>query len=881
MTSPLFAIVGSGVLTRHRWEAEGGAAATVFLDAAAPLHAAFVFIYCLSVVLVVWGRTVFPAHTTYLLFALFHATLLMLAAPLGTAEFVFLPVNCPRAGGSRAACLDSFFWPSARKFSCTCAPTLTQPTQSTWAPVASCGSRHFSLWRRLWCATRFESRRARASPHAAPLSTGWNCGTACATCLPCCTGACGRPGACAHRVGSTLFGPFVFFPFPLSRLFPRVHQSGELTLWFALRHAFGTALLSLVVTPFALTLLYEPPLSSVGVAELDTCPKPLRPLRAAVVRAAMGARRHAFGGQPILDASSHAFILVYATSLLCFHLAAAPFTTSFLYIGNRFCGVTARAAPSPDSHTSPPTRFCTDTHVSHAPRVRPQFMVSVACALARARESTATKIVADAAALAAEADAAAVEALRSAAVAAQSEAAILRGVAAALTALLPGAVAVGVASFHASGGVDALGSLFVSASSGAAERALSSALPDAVGALPPPPSRASPSDPLPPPPLCSSVHALCSLAVAAEAAGGAAAAPRLDSADAPLGLQAFSDWAAAAACGGDALPTQRALTLRIDAGSVCVGFATVHFPTPARASRDTSASVRSALDIAGRALFVRRAFSVVEGAGARGVSSSDGGAPSAAAAAHADASPPPPPAPAAAAAPGAMPRQISGGRRAGSVGALCAGGSTQRILAASSGAPLLERAPSGNGGNGGGGAAGAAGGSASERAATAAADFSALDACAEADAVWLRSPECDAWALPDEELVRLSTSMAHSLGLLRRFRLAPATWRRFVAACAARYSDEVPFHNWRRVVGKRASMRRTNHSRVSHRMPSRAHLPPQARVDGGALCVALPGRRRGAARDVRGARRNRPARPRARRPHPRRRAPGASCVSRL
>ena len=61
----------------------------------------------------------------------------------------------------------------------------------------------------------------------------------------------------------------------------------------------------------------------------------------------------------------------------------------------------------------------------------------------------------------------------------------------------------------------------------------------------------------------------------------------------------------------------------------------------------------------------------------------------------------------------------------------------------------------------------------------------ALDDAAAADAELLRDWSLDAWALSDEEVQRLLMAMMHAMGLLRRFKLAPAALASFIASVAA------------------------------------------------------------------------------------------------
>jgi hypothetical protein len=66
-----------------------------------------------------------------------------------------------------------------------------------------------------------------------------------------------------------------------------------------------------------------------------------------------------------------------------------------------------------------------------------------------------------------------------------------------------------------------------------------------------------------------------------------------------------------------------------------------------------------------------------------------------------------------------------------------------------------------------------------------AAALQALDEAAAADAEVLRDWSLDAWTLSDEEVQRLLMATMHAMGLLRRFKLAPAALASFIASVAA------------------------------------------------------------------------------------------------
>jgi hypothetical protein len=206
----------------------------------------------------------------------------------------------------------------------------------------------------------------------------------------------------------------------------------------------------------------------------------------------------------------------------------------------------------------------------------------------------------------------------------------------------------------------------------------------------------------------------------------------LDSRDAPAGLRAFSDWAAAAEAG---LRTRVAVTLPLCAGPVVVGFLQLHRPgapggLEARV-RDHGV-LRELADALGGALFVRRAFALNRGGVSRlpaarrtSVFSADDSRRS----------------------------NESDGR--GSVATMTRVVSYSRMAASDTDDVAWEN----------------------------------LQESAAADREILLDWTLDPWQLADDEVQRLIVSMLDSVGLLRRFNMSPGAVARFVADVALRYNS--------------------------------------------------------------------------------------------
>ena len=264
-------------------------------------------------------------------------------------------------------------------------------------------------------------------------------------------------------------------------------------------------------------------------------------------------------------------------------------------------------------------------------------------------------------------------------------------------------------TFAEGSGVDVVASLLVVSADERGRRALSGALRSDVGTW----------QPLAP----SSVAVTC---------GPGARMSLLDSRDAPAGLRAFSDWAAAAEAG---LRTRVAVTLPLCAGPVVVGFVQLHRPgapggLEARV-RDHGV-LRELADALGGSLFVRRAFALNRGGTSR----------------------------------------MPAARRTSVIST-----DESRRSNESEGRgplPMITRVVS-----------------YSRMAASETDDLAweNLQESAAADREILLDWNLDPWQLADDEVQRLIVSMLDSVGLLRRFNMSPGAVARFVEDVALRYNS--------------------------------------------------------------------------------------------
>ena len=264
-------------------------------------------------------------------------------------------------------------------------------------------------------------------------------------------------------------------------------------------------------------------------------------------------------------------------------------------------------------------------------------------------------------------------------------------------------------TFAEGSGVDVVASLLVVSADERGRRALSGALRSDVGTW----------QPLAP----SSVAVTC---------GPGARMSLLDSRDAPAGLRAFSDWAAAVEAG---LRTRVAVTLPLCAGPVVVGFVQLHRPgapggLEARV-RDHGV-LRELADALGGSLFVRRAFALNRGGVSRlpaarrtsVISAEDG-------------------------------RRSNESEGRGPVATMTRVVSYSRMAASETDDLAWEN----------------------------------LQESAAADRKILLDWALDPWQLADDEVQRLIVSMLDSVGLLRRFNMSPGAVARFVDDVALHYNS--------------------------------------------------------------------------------------------
>jgi class 3 adenylate cyclase len=477
------------------------------------------------------------------------------------------------------------------------------------------------------------------------------------------------------------------------------HAAGaaELLTSAAVATLLGEMIACTAVKLLLLPLLYVPHSVVIQLlADVDTCPPwaPLRAARDAGVAASLAARKRLMGDAPLLDAQGAATLTAHMLALLAPMVRAAN--------GGFSAAGVARAV---EAARGALLLVCAG---------RAAVALRTATLVARTDEHDAA------------AEGRALGALRARLAGARSEAAVLAAAAAALEALFPGAVGGAVGTFAEGTSCELVASLDVFAPSEAARAALAAALPSSVAAAPAAGSGA----------VASSVARVCR-----DAPGRA---PLLDSRDLPGGLGGCADWSTAAAEG---LPTARAITAPLSAGPVIVGFATLHFglyATP-HTGRIAGAALLRLCDVAGGAIFVRRAFAVSRDGAAAGVA----------------AAPPPPP----------PPRRVMSATNLSRIAeqqTLLGGAAAHGAAAAAPAAAQQEPYPS---------------------TPADAAALAALDACAEADGATLRSWSLDAWALPDGEVQRLALAMLHGTGVLRAFRLSPCALAAFVADVAAHMND--------------------------------------------------------------------------------------------
>jgi hypothetical protein len=277
-------------------------------------------------------------------------------------------------------------------------------------------------------------------------------------------------------------------------------------------------------------------------------------------------------------------------------------------------------------------------------------------------------------------------------------------------------------------------------------------------------------------PSCVGAGTTSSIARTCRAKRGAAAL-LLDSAELPGGVAECADWAAAAAAtaaaagaGAAAPPVGRCVTASLTAGPLVVGFLQLYFRRTGAEGpgfREADAALHELAQTVAGAIFVRRAFATNQDAF------------NAAAAAAAAVTP---------VVSSTSRLSIDSGGRASEAGPFSGGGD-----------PSTLPYP------------------ASEADAAALAD---LDERAGADRMLLNTWSLDAWAFPEEELLRLLAAQLHSLGLLRRFHISPTAFAAFAADVASHYDDNPCAPH--RLPACVPALSRTAHARARGDMPLRA-----------------------------------------------------------
>jgi hypothetical protein len=329
-----------------------------------------------------------------------------------------------------------------------------------------------------------------------------------------------------------------------------------------------------LLVPFVLGLSYEPThVAADLLAPVETCPRPLRPARDALVAAAAGVRARAFRGAALLD-DQGAFVISAQGFALVFQGLVLRQNTTLRTVTSRLNAVLA-------------------------------FVLAASAATKLRPTASAPSLDALAARLGLASEQRVLRELRDALAAARSEAAMLRAACDALGALYPGAAAWAVGAFAEGAGCDLVSALEAGPNDDAVRAPLLASLPPDVGAA-----------------ALSPAAAAAAAAAGAEPGGGTSVAAAcaaggarvLDSRDVHAGIMAFADWAAAAAAG---LPSAQAVTAPLTAGPRVIGFATVHFGLYAARAHNW-APLTEFTDALGGALFVARAFAINAGPGGGG-----------------------------------------------------------------------------------------------------------------------------------------------------------------------------------------------------------------------------------------------------------------------
>ena len=311
-----------------------------------------------------------------------------------------------------------------------------------------------------------------------------------------------------------------------------------------------------VWVPLVFAMLYMPqPSVELLLADIDTAPRALRPLRDATLRAGDVLRRRLVGGAHLLNARTCMVITAHG------------------------------AATVPQLAWRGLTRDTMTTIASQL--IFTELLVLAAAVLARARGADPAALTEMRDKLAQVHAEGVLAALRAQLAAASSDADMLAAGAAAAAKLFPDASALALGAFEEATGCDALSALEVAAPSRAWQRALAAALPADVGAQP-----------------NTSVARACG-----ELSEFCEGSTLLTSRAQPAGVAAFTDWAAAVNAG---LASTCALTKPLAAGSLVVGFATLHFAQAPMDERGDAAALRALCAAVGAAIAVRRASAISE-----------------------------------------------------------------------------------------------------------------------------------------------------------------------------------------------------------------------------------------------------------------------------
>ena len=392
-----------------------------------------------------------------------------------------------------------------------------------------------------------------------------------------------RAFACARICFRVAHAPLASMPWitaqlPASRIwFPEIMRNLLYicsALYFAildraltLEYAAGVAIegfLCAAITPLVLICCYRAPDSVIAVLEeVETCPRPLRALRTAVVDFGLQLRNRYLGGVVLLDVHSMAIVsLFFMLMSYRMFVSAAPLSLpEACAMITQLNGIVLLA--SCGSKLQPGSLHSLDRMVLDV------ATATHARALAQLRDRLSI---------------------------ARSEEGILRAGCDILAELFPGASACAMGAFAEGSGCNIVSSLQCCGED-MCQAALTASLPSHVGAA------------------NSPEEAVTSVARTCQESYGHLTV--LDSRELSGGISACPDWAAAVKCG---LNSVHAITAPLNAGHVVVGFVTLHFPVVNTVQSAVKAALlRELSDAVGGAIFVRRAFAVNRDAFADGM----------------------------------------------------------------------------------------------------------------------------------------------------------------------------------------------------------------------------------------------------------------------